>query len=66
MIIGVVINASSIFGGIDILAPSNVKVKTKSTSIFGGVENKSNTNGEENTHTIYVNGTAIFGGVEIK
>lgn len=62
----VVINASSIFGGIDILAPSNVKVKTKSTSIFGGVENKSNTNGEENTHTIYVNGTAIFGGVEIK
>ena len=62
----VVINASSIFGGIDILVPSNVKVKTKSTSIFGGVENKSNTTGEENTHTIYVNGTAIFGGVEIK
>lgn len=62
----VVINVSSIFGGIDILAPSNVKVKAKSTSIFGGVENRSNTNGEENTHTIYVNGTAIFGGVEIK
>lgn len=62
----VVINVSSIFGGIDILVPSNVKIKTKSTSIFGGVENKSNTNGEENTHTIYVNGTAIFGGVEIK
>ena len=62
----VVINVSSIFRGIDILVPSNVKIKTKSTSIFGGVENKSNTNGEENTHTIYVNGTAIFGGVEIK
>lgn len=62
----VVINVSSIFGGIDILVPSNVKIKTKSTSIFGGVENKSNANGEENTHTIYVNGTAIFGGVEIK
>ena len=62
----VVINVSSIFGGIDILVPSNVKIKTKSTSIFGGVENRSNTNGEENTHTIYVNGTAIFGGVEIK
>ncbi len=62
----VVINVSSIFGGIDILVPSNVKIKTKSTSIFGGVENKSNTNGEENFHTIYVNGTAIFGGVEIK
>ena len=36
------------------------------TAVFGGVENKSNTSGEENTHTIYVNGTAIFGGVEIK
>lgn len=62
----VVINVRSIFGGVDIFVPSNVKVKTKSTSIFGGVENKANTSGEENTYTIYVNGTAIFGGVEIK
>lgn len=62
----VVINASAIFGGIKIYVPENVKVKTKSTSIFGGVENKSNTNAEENSYTIYVNGTALFGGVEIK
>ena len=62
----VVINANATFGGIDIFVPSNVIVKTKSTSIFGGVENKANTRGEENTHTIYVNGTAIFGGVEVK
>ena len=62
----VVINASSTFGGIEIFVPSNVIVKTKSTSIFGGVENKANTTGEENSHTIYVNGTALFGGVEIK
>ena len=62
----VVINANAIFGGIDIFVPSNVIVKTKSTSIFGGVENKANISGEENIHTIYVSGTAIFGGVEIK
>ena len=62
----VVINANAIFGGIDIFVPSNVIVKTKSTSIFGGVENKSNTSGEEGSHTIYINGTAIFGGVEVK
>ncbi len=62
----VVINASSTFGGIEIYVPSNVKIKTKSTSIFGGVENKANTEENENSHTIYINGTALFGGVEIK
>ena len=62
----VVINASSTFGGIEIYVPSNVIVKTKSTAIFGGVENKANTQTNENSHTIYVNGTALFGGVEVK
>ena len=62
----VVINASSTFGGIEIYVPANVKVKTKSTSIFGGVENKTNTQEGENSHTIYVNGTALFGGIEVK
>ena len=62
----VVINTSSIFGGIEIYVPSNVKIKIKSMPIFGGVENKANTKADENSHTIYINGTAIFGGVEIK
>ena len=62
----VVINASSTFGGIEIYVPSNVKIKTKSTSIFGGVENKANTKEDEKSHTIYINGIAVFGGVEIK
>ena len=62
----VVINASSIFGGIDIYVPSNVKVKVKSNSIFGGVSNKAYNQPEENSKTIYINGKALFGGVEIK
>ena len=62
----VVINTSSIFGGIDIFVPSNVKVKVKSSSLFGGVDNKSNTNPIDNAPTIYINGTAIFGGVDVK
>ena len=62
----VVINASSTFGGIEIYVPSNVKIKIKSIPIFGGVENKANTKVDENSYTIYINGTAIFGGVEIK
>ena len=57
---------SSTFAGIEIYVPSNVKIKTKSTSIFGGVENKANTKTTENSHTIYINSTAVFGGVEIK
>lgn len=59
----VVINASSIFGGIDILVPNNVKVKVKSTSIFGGIDNKCKDN---EGVVIYVNGFCLFGGVEIK
>ena len=62
----VVINASSTFGAIEIYVPSNVRIKVKSMPIFGGVENKANTKPAENNHIIYINSTAIFGGVEIK
>ena len=62
----VVVNASSTVGGIEIFVPSNVNIKIKSTPIFGGVSNKANTTPDENSHTIYINGTAVFGGVEIK
>ena len=62
----VVINASSTFGGIEIYVPSNVKIKIKSMPIFGGIENKANTKVDENSHVIYINGTAVFGGIKIK
>ncbi len=61
-----VINASAIFGGIDILVPDDVVVVTKSNSLFGGVSNKKSSEAKEGAPTIYVNGMAIFGGVEIK
>lgn len=62
----VVINTSSIFGGIDIFFPENVKVKVKSLSIFGGVSNKKKNNQNVEVHTIYINATCLFGGVDIK
>lgn len=62
----VVINASSIFGGITLLVPNDVNVKVVSTSIFGGVENRKNKTNSKNEKTIYVNATCLFGGVEIK
>ena len=61
----IVINTSSIFGGIDIMVPENVLVKVKSSSIFGGASNKTTAN-EKAKVTIYVNASCIFGGVEIK
>lgn len=61
-----VINTSSIFGGIDIYVPENVKVKIKSSSIFGGVSDDRKYTEKENAHIIYVNATCLFGGVDIK
>ena len=61
----VIINASSIFGGIDLIVPKGVNVKVNSTSIFGGVSNKI-VNDKDNKVTVYVNANCLFGGVEIK
>ena len=62
------IKASAIFAGITILVPKDVEVKIKSTPIFGGVtseglDEKANKNAKK---TIYVDGFALFGGIEIK
>lgn len=61
-----VINTRSIFGGIDIVVPENVNVEVKSTSIFGGIDNKVINKSAENTKTIYINALNVFGGLEIK
>ena len=34
------INAKAIFGGITIYVPADIKIKVRSTSIFGGVDDK--------------------------
>ncbi len=59
------IEASAIFGGIEIIVPNDVNVKVKSTPIFGGVSNRI-TNSEENKETIYIEAFSMFGGVDIK
>ena len=61
-----VINCSAIFGGIEIFIPENVNIKIKSTPIFGGVSDKSLHANKEAVHTIYINSTCVFGGVDIK
>lgn len=59
------IRAVGIFGGVDILLPSNVNVEVFSTSVFGGVSNKKS-NSQSNTVTVYVDATGLFGGVDIE
>lgn len=61
-----VINATAVFGGVDIFVPDNINVKINSTSIFGGVANKNPRKNEEGRPTLYINATAMFGGVDIK
>jgi len=62
----VVIDATAVFGGVDILVPDNVIVETKSNSFFGGVSNKRTVVPKSGAPTVYVNGSAMFGGIEVK
>lgn len=62
----VVINASAVFGGVDIIVPTEYNVKVDSNSIFGGVSTKRSTKPIEGAPTVYVNATCVFGGVDIK
>ena len=60
-----VVKASSIFGDIDILLPSDVNVVIKSIPIFGSVSNKLKSN-KDNRKTIYIEAFCLFGGIDIK
>ena len=62
----IVINTLSVFGGIDIYVPDDVKVKVSSTPFFGGVEVKRGKQSSKKEITIYLNSVCIFGGVDVK
>lgn len=58
-----VIDCFTLFGGIDIRLPKDVKVEVNGLPIFGGVENKYHSNDVK--VTVYINHTTIFGGVDL-
>lgn len=60
------IQVSVIFGGVDIFVPSGINIKVSSNSIFGGVDNKAPNSHIEGAPTLYIKGTCLFGGVDIK
>ncbi|MCI6640933.1 MAG: cell wall-active antibiotics response protein [Pygmaiobacter massiliensis] len=60
----VVIDATAVFGGIDLYLPQGVRAVVTGTPIFGGVENKV-APAPESAPTVYVNTTCIFGGTDL-
>lgn len=60
-----IIKVDSIFGSCEIKVPKDVNVKVKATPIFGSCKNLS-TKSDNSKVTIYVEATALFGGVSIK
>lgn len=70
-----IVRASSVFGGIIIYVPENVKVEVASSAIFGGVSDKrkekKSKDADKDTKktglkTLYIDATCVFGGVEIR
>ena len=59
------IDALAVFGGVDILLPANVSAKVSDLSLFGGCSN-SHADNPAGGPVVYINATALFGGVEVK
>lgn len=63
---GAVINVCAVFGGVDIILPPDVNVKISTSSVFGGASDKRASSPANGAATLYVTGSCIFGGVDIK
>ena len=61
----IMIDASAFFGGIELHFPPTVRVVTKATPLFGGVDNKTHEPFDSNAPTVTVRCLAVFGGVDI-
>lgn len=63
----VVIDASALFGGVDIQVPENWNVAVEGHGIFGGYEDKTLHVMPENARPrVVITGSAVFGGVVVK
>lgn len=64
---GCKIHATALFGGVEIIVPTDWNVILTGTPIFGGIESKSRSMADAKTgKDIYIHCTVAFGGVEIK
>ncbi len=58
------LKVEAIFGAVEVITPDNVEVKIKNNAVFGGVENKKQNS--DSSKVLYIDATAIFGGVSIR
>ncbi len=61
----VYIDATSIFGGIQLYLPENCKLVTDGTHLFGGLSNKHINPAAADVPAVHLNATCIFGGAEV-
>ncbi len=64
-----VLELTQIFGGAQLVIPSNWKLQSEMVSIFGGIEDKrvfDKAQASEEAKTLVLKGTSVFGGLEIK
>lgn len=54
------------WGGVELLVPSNVIVKNKSSVILGGIEDKTEHDTTKDAPVLYITGDIIMAGVEVK
>lgn len=60
-------NSTVAFGGVDIKIPDDWQVNTDGvTCIFGGVSDSRKIRAEKCKNTLYLTGTVVFGGIDIK
>lgn len=59
------LNVFAAFGGVELLVPKTVRVVTHVSPLFGGVEDKTQSDAAA-TQTLNIKGTALFGGIEVK
>ncbi len=61
-----VISVTALFGGIDLILPDNVQAFVNVTPILGGADCKYVSSQDPLSPKIVINGTATFGGIDIK
>ncbi len=63
---GAVIEANSVFGGIEIFAPQNCRIQVSGIPFFGGCECTAQRPNDAALPLLIIKYTSVFGGVEIK
>ena len=60
------LNVDNKFAGLVIYAPNDLFVKVTADATFGGVDDKRQVIVSEHTHTLYISGSCVFSGIEIR